>query len=85
VLGNLLELGGFDYITSEDVRNELQSRVGESQPDTAFVAKRTLNGERPHGVAADVPMYQIDAVVRRAPALQRTREAQQAAQRAEQR
>jgi hypothetical protein len=30
-------------------------------------------------------MYQIDAVVRRAPALQRTREAQQAAQRAEQR
>ncbi|HSC07021.1 MAG TPA: NADH-quinone oxidoreductase subunit NuoG [Steroidobacteraceae bacterium] len=82
VLGNLLELVGFDYITSEDVRNELKSGVGESQPDTAFVAKRTLNGERAHGVATDVPMYQVDALVRRAPALQRTREAQQAAQRA---
>jgi NADH-quinone oxidoreductase subunit G len=82
VLGNLLELGGFDYITSEDVRNELKSRVGESQPDSAFVARRTLNGERTHGVATDVPMYQVDALVRRAPALQRTREAQQAAQRA---
>jgi hypothetical protein len=43
-----------------------------------------LNGQRPNGAAADVPMYQVDAVVRRAPALQRTREAQQAAaQRAE--
>jgi hypothetical protein len=41
-----------------------------------------LNGERTHGVATDVPMYQVDALVRRAPALQRTREAQQAAQRA---
>ena len=85
VLGNLLDLGGFDYVTSEDVREELKGRVGESRPDAAFVAKRTLNGGHSQGVAADVPMYQIDAVVRRAPALQRTREAQQAAQRAEQR
>ena len=80
-----LDLGGFDYVTSEDVREELKGRVGESRPDAAFVPKRTLNGEHSQGVAADVPMYQIDAVVRRAPALQRTREAQQAAQRAEQR
>jgi NADH-quinone oxidoreductase subunit G len=83
VLGNLLELGGFDYASSEDVRNELKARVGEVRPDNAFVARRTLNGERPSGAAADVPMYQVDAVVRRAPALQRTREAQQAAQRTE--
>jgi NADH-quinone oxidoreductase subunit G len=85
VLGNLLELGGFDYVTSEDVRNELKTRVGDSRPDTAFAAKRTLNGERPAGAALDVPMYQIDALVRRAPALQRTREAQQVAHRPEQR
>ena len=86
VLGNLLELAGFDYRTSEDVREEIRARVGEAKPETAFAAKRTLNGERPGGAAVDVPMYQVDAVVRRAPALQRTREAQQAAaQRPEQR
>jgi NADH-quinone oxidoreductase subunit G len=83
VLGNLLELAGFDYVTSEEVRDELKGRVGEAKPDTAFVARRTLNGERPGGAAIDVPMYQIDALVRRAPALQRTREAQAAAQRSE--
>ncbi|HSL70020.1 MAG TPA: molybdopterin-dependent oxidoreductase, partial [Longimicrobiales bacterium] len=83
VLGNLLELAGFDYVTSEEVRDELKGRVGEAKPDTAFVARRTLNGERPGGAAVDVPMYQIDALVRRAPALQRTREAQAAAQRPE--
>jgi NADH-quinone oxidoreductase subunit G len=84
VLGNLLNLPGFDYVTSEDVRDELKGRVGEAKPDTAFVPRRMLNGQRPNGAAADVPMYQVDAVVRRAPALQRTREAQQAAaQRAE--
>ncbi len=76
VLGNLLELEGFDYLSSEDVRDGLKARVGQARPDNAFVARRMLNGERPSGAAADVPMYQIDAVVRRAPALQRTREAQ---------
>jgi NADH-quinone oxidoreductase subunit G len=79
VLGNLLDLAGFEYNSSEEVRDELKARVGDVKPDGAFVAKRTLNGERPAGSAVDVPMYQVDAVVRRAPALQRTREAQQAA------
>ncbi len=87
VLGNLLALADFDYVTSEEVRDELKGRVGEARADNAFVARRTLNGERPGGVSMEVPMYQVDALVRRAPALQRTREAQQAAasQRAEHR
>ncbi len=78
VLGNLLQLAGFDYVTSEAVRDELKGRLGDTRPDNTFAPRRALNGERPAGSAPDVPMYQVDALVRRAPALQRTREAQQA-------
>jgi NADH-quinone oxidoreductase subunit G len=77
VLGNLLDLSGFGYETSEAVRDELRNRLGDARADNRFAARRVLNGERPAGAAADVPMYQIDALVRRAPALQHTREAPQ--------
>jgi NADH-quinone oxidoreductase subunit G len=79
VLGNLLNLEGFDYTTSEAVRDELRQAIGEVAPDNSYRATRTLNGARPQGAPVDVPMYAIDAIVRRAPALQRTREAQQSA------
>jgi NADH-quinone oxidoreductase subunit G len=79
VLGNLLNLEGFEYTSSEAVREELRKAIGEVTPDNTYSAPRTLNGVRPPGAPVDVPMYSIDAIVRRAPALQRTREAQQAA------
>jgi NADH-quinone oxidoreductase subunit G len=81
VLGNLFQVSGFEYESSEAVRDELQGRLGEVRPDNAFAARRVLNGERPAGAAVDVPMYQVDAIVRRAPALQRTREAQRSSTR----
>jgi len=78
VLGNLTGLSGFDYDSSEDVRTELAAMVGAA---TAYSAPAYSGG---HAVAqqssaqpqsvVDIPMYQIDAVVRRAPSLQRTRE-----------
>ncbi|HEX5462782.1 MAG TPA: molybdopterin-dependent oxidoreductase, partial [Steroidobacteraceae bacterium] len=77
VLGNLLGLPGFDYQSSEEVREELATLVGAP---TAYSAPAY---EGSHSVAAgaqtpqnvvDIPMYQIDALVRRAPSLQRTRE-----------
>jgi NADH-quinone oxidoreductase subunit G len=79
VLGNLLGLSGFDYQSSEDVREELAKLVGGP---TAYSAPAYSGG---HAVGqqagaqsaqnvVDIPMYQIDAVVRRAPSLQRTRE-----------
>ena len=78
VLGNLLNLAGFEYQSSEDVREELAKHVGES---TAYSAPAYSGGHavgQPGAQAAqnvvDIPMYQIDAVVRRAPSLQRTRE-----------
>ncbi|HEY7377752.1 MAG TPA: NADH-quinone oxidoreductase subunit NuoG [Steroidobacteraceae bacterium] len=79
VLGNLLNLPGFDYDTSEAVRDEVRTLSRDARADSAFAASRKLNGTRPAGGAIDVPMYGIDPIVRRAPALQRTREAQQAA------
>jgi len=78
VLGNLTGLSGFDYDSSEDVRTELAAMVGAA---TAYSAPAYSGG---HAVAqqssaqpqsvVDIPMYQIDALVRRAPSLQRTRE-----------
>jgi NADH-quinone oxidoreductase subunit G len=81
VLGNLFDLPGFEYVSSEAVRDALRNRLGEVQPDNSFTARRVLNGERPAGTTADVPMYQVDALVRRAPALQHTREAHLASNR----
>jgi len=78
VLGNLFDLSGFEYVSSEAVRDELKGRLGDVRSDNTFAARRVLNGERPAGAAVDVSMYQVDALVRRAPALQHTRDAQQA-------
>jgi NADH-quinone oxidoreductase subunit G len=81
VLGNLLNLPGFEYQSSEDVREEL--RAACTAPHSADY--RGAHAVTPAGAAgaavaagqvrvADVPMYQTDALVRRAPSLQKTRE-----------
>jgi NADH-quinone oxidoreductase subunit G len=74
VLANLLGLAGFDYASTDDVREALRREITELRGDNTLASRRTLNGDRPSGRLLDVPMYQIDALVRRAPALQRTRE-----------
>jgi NADH-quinone oxidoreductase subunit G len=73
VLGNLLETEGFDYQSSEQVRDELRARLGEIKADThgqpgavATVSAATL--ER----VGDVAPYGVDPLVRRATALQQT-------------
>jgi NADH-quinone oxidoreductase subunit G len=79
VLGNLLGLSGFDYQSSEEIRAELATLVGSP---TAYSAPAYSGNHAPaqesSGQSAqhvvDLPMYQIDALVRRAPSLQRTRE-----------
>ena len=79
VLGNLLEAGGFDYETSEEVRDELHEALGEVSFDNAYAGKAAL--AKPNGAgeaAADVPMYAVDGLVRRAHALQQTPEASRA-------
>lgn len=76
VLGNLLALPGFDYQDSEAVRDEalagdiatrLDNRVGEIAP----LAVVPATCER----VTDVPIHFADPLVRRAPALARSRDA----------
>jgi NADH-quinone oxidoreductase subunit G len=79
VLGNLLNLPGFDYESSEQVREELRHALGAAAgaaADTAYRGTRALDGAR-EGRVVDVPLYHGDPVVRRAPALQATRDAAQ--------
>jgi NADH-quinone oxidoreductase subunit G len=78
VLGNLLGAEGFDYGTSEEVREEIAAQVGEVQSGQVYAGTKMLakvNGEDAPSEQIDVPMYEIDGVVRRATALQLTPEA----------
>jgi NADH-quinone oxidoreductase subunit G len=78
VLGNLLNLPGFDFETAEDVRAEalgdlatVPSRLDNSTTASVILAAPASSYER----IADVPIYATDALVRRATALQLTADA----------
>ena len=72
VLGNELSLPGFEYQSSDQVRDELKAKL-ESAPQPMFREPPSLQPVANEPVV-DVPMYQIDPVVRRAGALARTRD-----------
>jgi NADH-quinone oxidoreductase subunit G len=74
VLGNLVDLPQFDYQSSEEVRDELRAKCATAGNPLAGYA-----GQHVPASAASAPatvteagIYQVDAVVRRAPALQAT-------------
>jgi NADH-quinone oxidoreductase subunit G len=75
VLGNLLDLSKFDYLDSEQVRDELESQLAFVKFDNALVAGSVTASTFTSTVNSDVPMYAVDALVRRSPALQATPEA----------
>ena len=70
VLGNQLELPNFEYQSSEQIRDELKGHL-ESAPQPMFREPPALQ-PGPGEPVIDVPMYQIDPVLRRAGALART-------------
>ncbi len=75
VLGNLLGLEGFDYVSSEQVRDELHAAVGVVQPDnTVTYAAPEKGAAVPGGLkrVSGVNLYSVDALVRRAAPLQAT-------------
>jgi NADH-quinone oxidoreductase subunit G len=81
VLGNVLELPGFEQESSEEVRGELQalitSAAGSAAPAVIVTqhipAIAAVSGSADLEIGElDVPMYTIDAVLRRSPALQQT-------------
>ena len=84
VLGNLLDLPGFDHESSEAVRTEITG--GETDLSARLAPFERGGPARPRTTAplaaagaferiADVPIYFADALVRRAPPLQSTRDA----------
>jgi NADH-quinone oxidoreductase subunit G len=74
VLGNLLGLPGFEQQSSEDVRGEVRGAVESAAPSTAAAAAPVMATVAAGASVMDVPMYQIDALVRRATSLQKTRD-----------
>ncbi|MCW8907259.1 MAG: NADH-quinone oxidoreductase subunit NuoG [Sedimenticola sp.] len=79
VLGNLLELEGFDYVSSDEVLGEIRQATAERKPDnmepaaagdvTLSVSEGTLQR------IGDVPIYALDPLVRHAASLQKTHDA----------
>jgi len=82
VLGNLLGLSGFDYDTSEAIRDEVLGKgvtdVSAKLSNTGAAAPSFAAFEKEAGVQriADVPIYFADAIARRSPPLLRTADAQ---------
>jgi NADH-quinone oxidoreductase subunit G len=78
VLGNLLSLEGFDQVASTQVRDELRGLLGD--PEAPGQSQWPLPSSNPQKLSGpervgDVPIYAVDPLVRRAPALQRTQDA----------
>jgi NADH-quinone oxidoreductase subunit G len=72
VLGNLCDVAGFEYVSSEEVLAEVQSACGEVKPDNTVDFGQTLTPFRANGLlrVGDVPIYAVDPLVRRARSLQ---------------
>ena len=77
VLGNLLSLGGFDYDTAEAIRADaVQSNLASALNNVAPAVSLAVN-EASEGLEriGETSLYQLDAITRRAPALQATADA----------
>ena len=72
----MLNLPNFEYTTSEEVTEELRRELAQSpqfkvaSSSRAVQSKLSLNAP---ALQRDIPIYQVDALVRRATALQSTR------------
>jgi len=77
VLGNLLELEGFDQTSSEQVRDALSQQIGEVSVDNTQAGETVDDAVDAAGLqrSSYLPMYAVDNLVRRAVALQHTPDA----------
>lgn len=80
VLGNYLELDGFEYQSPEQVLDEARAHVGSQFPDNRVTFSAW--SERPEPISGLVRVsavnpYAQDALTRNAPSLQRTRDARE--------
>jgi len=78
VLGNLVNLPGFEYTSSDQITDEVRSAVNAASGAAPQRTTRTLQSKTASGAGAgvrDIAIYRVDALVRRSPALQSTPEA----------
>lgn len=87
VLGNMLNLPGFDYMSSEEVRDALKKLCGDRalpvSPTSGAGAPSEgrpvkLNGQSPKGDWVDIPPYQTDVLVRGSESLAKTKDGREA-------
>ena len=79
VLGNLLGLPGFEQQSSEDVRADVRAAIDAAAGKGAVAPFESHAAELDSDASVvDVPMYQVDPLVRRAPSLQKTRDGKRA-------
>jgi NADH-quinone oxidoreductase subunit G len=71
VLGNLLDAPGYDYTTSEQVRDELRAVPAQSRA-YAPASLEESNAAAVKPAELDVPIYGVDGLTRRAASLQQT-------------
>lgn len=82
VMGNLFNLGGFEYMASTQIRDELCSEIGNKQSNNkvgwrAQIVDQPMDTQGELQRITELPIYSVDMMVRRAPALQQTADAQQ--------
>ncbi|CAG9176626.1 NADH-quinone oxidoreductase subunit NuoG [Cupriavidus pampae] len=82
VLGNMLDVPGFDFDTAETVRDEVLAKAVAPMLNNSTDAQIKVTAAAAGGVEriADVPIYHADPIVRRADSLQLTAAARRALQ-----
>jgi NADH-quinone oxidoreductase subunit G len=79
VLGNLLGVAGFDYASSEEIRDELKRELGEFRSDVPRAEGYRAGHINGVDTVREVGIYDVDAIVRRSRPLQETVDAHAAA------
>ncbi len=77
VLGNIFGFNGFEYNSSEEIRDEALAGDLLNRLSNALVSPVNVAAQSIQGLVrlAEVPIYQADSIVRRAPSLQATNDA----------
>jgi len=80
VMGNLLDLSGFEYTSVENIRSEMEALFSDVPMDSGsdWVTESLTPLHQGMVRIADVPIYAVDPMVRRSEPLQVTADAEQA-------
>ncbi len=75
VLGNELDLPDCEYQSAADISEALASEIGDVEANNDYQGRASVSLQpvAVDAMALDVPIYAVDAVVRRGTALQETR------------